>query len=288
VVARPASEQAAQGAALDLHEGISDPAANGRGCARAAEHLGLVNTATGELVRTRCRASKKCAYCGRLAAVQNAEMVALDACEHAPTAFIVLTTRDPKITAEEVHRGLESASKALRRRWPGFEWACFVEFTTGLSVWSGGHRRIHLNLIGKGIPEDDQARELAREVLLKTWGRRTGTTQLHVGPIYAAEGLVRYVTNLALHVMKDGQKPPPGYAGNLIRWSRGYFADGATAMRDRAIDSLKLKRLLHRGVAPELAELELDVRNGQTWELRRVVDVPAELRWIDTGRAVSA
>ena len=104
-------------------------------------------------------------------------------------------------------------------------------------------------------------------MLLSTWCKRTRTTQLHVGPIYAAEGLVRYVTNLALHVMKDGQKPPPGYAGHLVRWSRGYFADGAAATRTRARRSLKVKRLIYAGADAQVAELEVAVRELDEWQL---------------------
>src|SRR5262245_39396136 len=74
---------------LDLHEGIGDPLHEKPGCKRAAEHLNLLNCDTGELVRTRCRATRKCDYCGKLGAVENAEMVALDALEHAPTLFVV-------------------------------------------------------------------------------------------------------------------------------------------------------------------------------------------------------
>ena len=259
VVERPAAT-----AALDLHEGIADPAR--LGCGRWPEALRLVNHTTGELVRGRCRATRKCHYCGRLGAVENAEMVALDAMENAPTAFVVLTTVDPFVTREQLRRDLEQSWRSVRRRFPDAEYACFVEFTTGLSVWSGGHRRIHLNLLTKGVDDLDAMRSL----LLDTWGRRTKTSQLHVGPIYAAEGLVRYVTNLALHVMKDGQKPPPTYEGHLIRWTRGYFPTGATAQRETARKSLRLKRLLHRGLDAETAALELAAADATTWTMAHV------------------
>lgn len=193
-------------------------------------------------------------------------MVALDAMEYAPTGYVVLTTRDPFITGEQLRRDLEQSWRSVRRRWPNAEYACFVEFTTGLSKWSGGHRRIHLNLLTKGVDDLDAL----RLVLLDTWGRRTNTTRLSASPIYAAEGLVRYVTNLALHVMKDGQKPPPSYEGHLIRWTRGYFSAGATVQRERARQSLRLKRLIHRGLDAETADLELAAANATTWTMRHV------------------
>lgn len=195
-------------------------------------------------------------------------MVALDAAGHAPTLFVVLTTRDPFVTREAVRRDLEQAWKAVRARWSDAEYACFVEFTTGLSVWSGGHRRIHLNLLTKGVPV--ASADALQGVLLDVWGRRTRTTQLHVGPIYGAEGLVRYVTNLALHVMKDGQRPPESYSGHLVRWSRGYFAEGAGSMRARARRALKVKRRIHAGADAALAELEVAAADLDEWELRGV------------------
>jgi hypothetical protein len=195
-------------------------------------------------------------------------MVALDAVVDAPSLFVVLTTRDPSTTRDEVRRHLEQTFKAVRSTWADAEYACFVEFTTGLSVWSGGHRRIHLNLLTKGVPSTC-ADEL-RGVLRQSWGRRTGTTQLHVGDVYAAEGLVKYVTNLALHVMKDGQRPPASYSGHLVRWSRGYFGEGATVMRSRARRSLKVKRRIWRGEDATTAELEVAASEHDDWSLEFV------------------
>jgi hypothetical protein len=267
---------------LDLHEGIAPPGLpDDARCGRWPEHFHLRND-LGEIVRGRCRATKKCTYCGRLGAVENAEMVALDALTYAPTLYVVLTTRDPTTTREEVRRHLEHTWRAVRRRWPEAEYACFVEFTTGLSVWSGGHRRIHLNLLVKGVTDEDGL----RDVLLSTWGRRTDTTHLHVGPVYAAEGLVRYVTNLALHVMKDGQKPPPTYEGHLIRWSRGYFPNGATAQRADArralIEKRELWKLLrdHPDVdahtAEEVVADRLAFAGERTWQLVQTKPLTAD------------
>lgn len=192
-------------------------------------------------------------------------MVALDALEYPPSLFAVLTTRDPFMPSSDVRLHLRHVARVVRESWPEFQYACFVEFTTGLSVWSGGHRRIHLNLLIKGVPATDAER--LRECLLATWGHRTRTHHLHVGGIYAAEGLVRYLTNLALHVMKEGQKPPADYPGHLIRSSRGYFAGGATTMRAKARRSLRIKRLVHAGMDAETAELETAVRELDEWHL---------------------
>lgn len=232
-------------------------------------------------MRGRCRATRLCDYCGRLAAIEAAEMVALDACSHAPTLYGVLTTRDPRTSREAVRRHLDHATRAIRRRWPAFQAATFVEFTTGLSPWSRGQRRIHLNLLVKGVPVE-QADEL-EGVLRGSWGRRTATTQLVVVPIYAAEGLVKYVTNLALHVAKEGQRPPRSWRGHRVRWTRGYFARSAEVTRAEARASLQRKRAEYRlrqaGVdvdqAVALAELELEAQAAVRWELvevRRLAD----------------
>jgi len=205
-------------------------------------------------------------------------MVSLDAMLYAPTVYVVLTTRDPFISTLEVQYGLEKLTKAARRRWPDFQYACFVEFTTGLSERSGGLRRLHLNLLVKGVPSE--ALGALDRVARATWCARTDTTQLHVGPIYAADGLCKYVTNLALHVAKEGQRPPKSYAGDLVRWTNGYFADGVRSQRAQARSVLREKRALWRALGSGLRGLEAEVvaqadvlsQAGETWELHGVIE----------------
>src|SRR4051794_29972317 len=92
-------------APLDLHEGISAATSEDRlcddvsGCPRWPESMRLLSS-QGELVRGRCRGTNVCAYCARLGAVENAELLALDALAgSAPAVWAVLTTsratRDP-------------------------------------------------------------------------------------------------------------------------------------------------------------------------------------------------
>src|SRR4051812_24421841 len=77
-------------AALDLHKGIWDPgepsgASNSRSadrsghCPRWPEDLRLRNPDTLALIPGRCRATNLCDYCARLAAIENAEVLAIDA-----------------------------------------------------------------------------------------------------------------------------------------------------------------------------------------------------------------
>ena len=151
---------------LDLHEGIDTLDPSGTKCGRFPEPLWLLNRSTGEAVKGRCRATRKCDYCGRLGAVENAEMVALDACSYPPSLFCVLTTRDPFMPSTDVRRHLDKVAQHARSVFPDFQYARFTEFTTGLSVWSGGLRRLHLNLLVKGVPAERSGDQ--RDVLLST------------------------------------------------------------------------------------------------------------------------
>lgn len=86
----------------------------------------------GELVPVRGRSVNPCRYCARLAAVENAEMLALDALEgDAPQVLVVLTTRTAGVDMAGFYRGLEMVRRELRKRWPATEYASLVEFTTG-------------------------------------------------------------------------------------------------------------------------------------------------------------
>src|SRR5690349_21024659 len=111
----------AEGAPLDLHEGISTP-----GCLRWPAQLRLLSS-QGELVPGRCRATNLCRYCRTLYVVETVEMLALDAMEHAPGQWTVLTSRE-HLTRRDTYRHLEKLRGAIRRRWPAAEWLVQVEF----------------------------------------------------------------------------------------------------------------------------------------------------------------
>src|SRR5262245_55329906 len=128
-----ASQAAA--AALDKHEGICDPAT---GCGRWPEHWRMLNAATGELVRGRGRATNLCTYCQALYVLETVEMLTLDAMEHAPSVWVVLTARE-HLTRADTHAHLRQLRRAARARWAACEWFVEVEF----------QRRgaLHLNLL---------------------------------------------------------------------------------------------------------------------------------------------
>ena len=256
------AEGAAAGGALDLHKGIveveawEDPVR--RGCGRWPEDLRLLNKTTGELVRARCRATNLCDYCARLFAVETSEMLLLDAMENAPTLYVVLTAREHlEIAACREH--LSQLRKSLKLRWPGIEWAKTAEMQK--------RGALHLNLLTKGVWVED--REELRERIIELWCSRVdaeGKAQF-VGEVSDGPGLVRYTT---LHFLKPEQAPPKGWKGHRFSCTRGYLVRPAAVMREEAKRSLRLKRLIYKGLPADAAELELEFLAGQIWSLRHV------------------
>jgi hypothetical protein len=251
-------------AALDLHEGIDDPPADpaAGGCPRWPEHQRLLSS-QGELVRGRCRATNLCAYCARLFAVETSEMLALDAMEHAPGVYAVLTARE-LLDRPVCRRHLTQLRRALVKRWPAIEWAVLIEF----------QRRgaLHLNLLIKGVPTDDVAELHARMAAI--WCRRVDAEPQaqFVGEISDAGGLVRYVTQ---HFMKPAQAPPIGWRGHRYSATRGYLVRPAAQMREEARSALRAKRALVRALqaghegheAERAAHQALELAAATSWRL---------------------
>jgi hypothetical protein len=279
-----------EGPALDLQEGNSYPApgapGSGAACERWPEHLRLRST-NGEMIVGRCKATNKCPACSRMAAVENSELLALDAMNGvAPSIWAVLTTRTVTEDPKPFWRAREAVQRALRRRWPAVEYAYILEFTTGYGTRSGGDRRPHWNLLLKGIPVDEL--EDAAEVIRRVWcGRVDAEPQAqHVGEIAAAGGLMRY---LALHFQKSSQAPPVGWTGHRFRCSEGYLWDDTQEARYAARWSLRFKRELHRaklaGIhgqeADVVARAAMAVRDATRWELVHLAQLPAT--WTEDG-----
>jgi hypothetical protein len=262
----------ASGPLLDLHKAVSHPDPQSGRCERWPENLWLMDEASGEMVRGRCRASNLCAYCARLFAVETSEMLALDALAgNAPQLWAVLTTRTATLDTKAFYRGRELVQRAIRRRWPGAEFAWFLEFTTGYGSASYGRRRPHWNLLVKGVPADSCA--LLRSVLTRVWCAHVDALPQaqYVGTITASGGLMKY---LALHFQKESQQPPKGWRGHRLTSTRGYFAQGRPAARKEARRSLQLGREIWRlgpdleaDDALELATAALDAREARSFRL---------------------
>ena len=266
-------------ASLDLHEGITDPGGE-KGCKRWPNDLRLRSTLD-QLVRGRCKATNLCAYCAKLAAVENSELLWLDALMGtAPTLWVTLTTPSTVMDPAAFYADRWQLVKALRRAFPGLEWAALVEFTTGYGRNSGGHRRPHWNLFLKGVGEADRAAVLA--VVAKVWCARQGASidAQAVTCVRDVAGLIRYV---ALHFQKESQAPPVGWRGHRFLKSRGYLWTDTPTARAEARRSLRLKREVRRlevegvdgAAALELAHLAVYEAGELAWELVRLVDVPA-------------
>jgi hypothetical protein len=278
---------------LDLHEGISDAGARKapsrladpalRSCKRWPEKLRLRSSA-GEVVRGRCRSTNLCPYCARLFAVETSELLALDALGgSAPGLWAVLTTRTATMDVARFYDSRRQVQRAVRRRWPGAEFAWVLEFTTGYGPRSGGKRRPHWNALVKGVPT--AAVDELRAVVVGVWCAREDAQPAgqYVGQVAHVGGLMRY---LALHFLKPGQSPPEGFRGHRFTSTRGYFGEPVPVARGAAREALALKRAMWRlsergcpdDLVLELAERDREVARGLTWELTVVTlaDLRAE------------
>jgi hypothetical protein len=240
----------------------------------------------GELVRGRCRSTNLCSYCARLGAVENSELLALDALHgEAPRFWAVLTTSRTDVDAKPFYEARRAVAKALRRRWPAAEIACLVEFTTGYGPRSGGARRPHWNLLVKGVHEragqsaDELLAEL-RNVIVSTWCDRAEVAAKapgqHVGAVQDAGGLMRYI---ALHFQKESQAPPKGWRGHRFLKTRGYLWLPTPEARTAARESLRYKRELWRQT-----NRGLDVHDAELVAREAVAIASAtewRLMWVD-------
>jgi hypothetical protein len=271
--------------ALDLHEAIATPragvaVARGEntppdpllgGCRRCPEHLRLLNELTGEVVPPRCRATNQCAYCARIFAVETTELLMLDALEHAPTLYVVLTARE-LLSRADCRDHLTKLRRKLRRRWPEIEWAVLVEF----------QRRgaLHLNLLVKGVPVE--ALLDLRQQITELWCARVDAQPQaqFVGEITAAGGLVRYI---ALHFLKPAQAPPEGWRGHRFSTTRGYLVRPTSVMRQEARASLRSKRAVHAAIeaghqghdAELVAHQAVEAAAAATWRLVQILPTTA-------------
>jgi hypothetical protein len=229
-----------EAAPLGKHEELatSEP----RSCTCGPAKLRL-RSDQGELVRPRGGSVNRCDYCAKLAAIENGEMLALDALGgDAPTMLAILGTRTATLDMAAFRRGRDMLVRALRGSWPAFEYACEVEYTTGYGPRAGGERRPHWNWLTKGIPDDDV--DGARELMREMWCTHVDAEpeRQYVELLRSAGAALKYVT---AHYMKASQRPPEGFTGQRFNCSRGYFGSiTVTTARARARESLRLKREL--------------------------------------------
>lgn len=285
----------ATGAPLDLHEGISTPERRERsaeGCDRWPDDLRL--RAGDEMVKGRCKSTNQCAYCARLAAVENAEMLALDALHGvAPSVWAVLTTPSTEPDQRAYYSDRRKVQMALRRRFPEVEIAWILEFTTGYGKGARGARRPHWNALVKGVTPDELGD--LHDVIARVWcpRQKADPGAQFVGAVGEMGGLMRY---LALHFQKESQAPPKGWTGHRFTKTRAYLWAETPEAREQARASLRYKRevwkverdLAEAGIdldaeaVHELAMAALERLNAKAWELVRLTKLPAT--WGDDGR----
>jgi hypothetical protein len=243
-----------------------------------------LRSSRGEFVPGRCRAANLCAYCARLAAVENAECLWIDAMAGAaPTLWLVLTTRSTNATPAAYYEARRHVLRALKRRWPAAEVAMLFEMTTGHGSRSGGERRPHWNLWVKGVAGFEQE---AAQLAIRVWCGRADVDAVAQAQswrnVHDMRGLTRYC---AMHFQKQDQAPPTGWRGHRFSTSRGYFARPMPEVRAEARASLRAGRrlwaarnLLGEDAPAELVELEAaamaEREAATTWELVRVGRTP--------------
>lgn len=222
----------------------------------------------------RCRSTRLCDYCAKLEAVEISELLALDAMGgRAPEVYAVLTSSRVSTDPAEWYEHRRKVLKALKRRWPDVEYCCITEFTTGRAQTSGGKRRPHFNLLLKGIPaaEAEEASALIKRVWCERLGDDAEPWAQYAAPVQHEGGLLRY---LALHFLKESQRPPKWWHGHRVTRSRGYLDLPSWKARAAAKASLRLKRALRvalsEGHTPEealaVAELAIQRAAESRWE----------------------
>lgn len=229
-------------------------------CSRPSRFAGWV-LPDGRVVPARCGAPNKCAYCAYLATVENAVVVGLDAERFGhPLVGVTLTTVDPETTGARFRKDCEQALRALRRRWPDVQYLGFVEWTTGKGQRSGGHRRIHMHLLLRGLLPSESGE--AEGILRRVWLARTGASMVEARALRSAAGATAYLVH---HHRKREQAPPEGWSGKRLRPSRGYFGAPVAELRAEAKELAMSKRV--RRAARRLIDWEdLEGAPDELWD----------------------
>lgn len=262
-------DEGARSAALDIKEVNGVKASK---CTCGPLWMRLRNNTTGELIKPRGRCVNRCDYCATLAAIENSEMLALDALMGvAPTIYAVTTTPNIEQDTRQYREVIKAFVKALRREFLDIEYGCIIEFTTGRAGTSGGHRRPHWNWFFKGVGAADVER--LRTIIERNWcpAMNANPGAQYVGEIKNEGGLFKY---LALHFYKENQQTPEGWRGHKLRLSRGYLCKPTPEMREMTRRAIEWKREMYkaekRGLQGEEAEsyvtARIEFQHSCEWE----------------------
>jgi hypothetical protein len=146
-----------------------------------------------------------------------------------PQLLAIVGTRTATVDNKSFYLARQWTFRALRREFGPVEYGSFLEFTTGLAQRSGGLRRPHWNWFLKTAGAVDDVRQVVRD----NWCRHVDAEPdaQYVEEVRDGQAAPRYI---ALHFEKPDQAPPPGWTGQRLNFSRGFF-DGRTVTEMRAL-----------------------------------------------------
>jgi len=220
----------------------------------------------------RCQ-RRDCRYCMSRKNRILGRVLVNDALLDPPGHVLTLTTHDPSTTSASFGRGVQSVTQRLRRMTRAttgrYEYFLKVEFTTGGSATSGGHRRIHAHLVAKGLDGLDVL-ELEAAVR-QTWRAVTGAFVVEVAEMVTPAAALHY---LGLHHGKLSQQPPLDWRGQTERFSAGYLRGTVPANRRQAEDELWAESLAYStGLSEVDSRFLLDCRRAIREESQRTAEV---------------
>jgi hypothetical protein len=200
---------------------------------------------SGEVIPIPC-GRNGCPVCRRRNVQVTAAMMGINAARSpTPPTYAVLSTTREWIDDATLREGWAQFARRVRKDVHaecGYAW--FREWTTGKA---DGIRRTHYHSVWDHLDNDDQA-QAVKEISLDVWARLAGaySEKAHGWKrVWDAGGLTRYIAGLVGHHLKDGQAPPPGWAGRRYGTSRGFYVDDARQLRREAMVAVRDDRLRH-------------------------------------------
>lgn len=213
----------------------------------------------GRYTPVRCGRSNKCGYCSRLAGRETVEAVYLDAKVQMPRHTLTLTTRSIETTSRDFRLAVKGLVRWLRQEHE-VEYLGVIEFTTGRSETSGGHRRMHQHALLKGLQAGVDVGSVQRQVS-RRMASAIGAPRVELAELRTPEGAIGYMVG---HHQKRDQAPPPAWSGKRVRSSRHYWtrpvkeirADVKTNQQHKVNVHKLLEALQEQGVDPDALEPE--------------------------------
>jgi hypothetical protein len=205
----------------------------------------LVLAETGEVVPIGC-GRNGCPVCRRRNVQVTAAKMGLNEGMHdRPVSHAVLSTTRDWLPDAELREGWRMVARRVRRDVdPTTRYAWFREWTTGKN--GDGVRRTHYHSVW-ALSDDDHA-ESVRQISRDVWASRAGaySEKAHGWKrVWDAGGLTRYIAGLVGHHLKEGQAPPPGWAGRRFGTSQGYYAIDSRELDRQAKAAARDSRLRH-------------------------------------------